>query len=149
VTTIAYREGILAADSQYTYESEAGGHRKHPCPKLYRKETKDGAPVIIATQGDGSAGLVFVDWYGTGKKPPRILTDNLPDFTCLVLKRDGLYEYDAYCRPYKIELEFYAIGSGAKAALGAMHMGASAERAVEVACEIDPYTMRPIVVMSL
>lgn len=149
MTTIAFREGIIAADSQYTYESEAGGNRKHPCPKLFRKTIKSGESVIIATQGDGSAGLVFVDWYGSGKKPPVVISHNLPDFTCLVLRKGGLFEYDAYCRPYEITLPFYAIGSGANAALGAMHMGASAVQAVEIACQIDSYSMGPVVEMRL
>lgn len=37
MTTIAYRDGILAADSGATYSSEAGGSRKASCHKLYRK----------------------------------------------------------------------------------------------------------------
>lgn len=149
MTTIAWDGKVIAADSQYTYESEAGGNRKHRCPKLFRKETKDGRNVIIATQGDGSAGLVFLDWFGSGKKPPAVITHHLPDFTCLVWSKAGLLEYDAYCRPYKIELPFYAIGSGANVALGAMKFGATAAQAVETAIEFDAYTMGPVVEMVL
>ena len=149
MTSIAYRDGILAADSQTTVESEAGGARRFRCEKLYRKTTKEGAEAIIATAGESAPALVFLDWYGTGKRPPPRLLEGNADFTCLVLRRDGLWEYDAWCRGDKVLEPFYAIGSGAKAALGAMHMGASAEEAVRVACLIDPYSAPPIVTMSL
>lgn len=42
-----------------------------------------------------------------------------------------------------------SIGSGAKAALGAMFMGASASRAVEIACSIDAHTEGPVQVFVL
>lgn len=147
VTTIAFRNGVFAADSQVTVQTDEGGSRKFRCEKLYRKETKDGAHVIIATAGESSPSLIFVDWYGSGKRPPKEIAGT--DFTCLVLRRDGLFEYDGYCRGDKVLEDFYAIGSGAKAALGAMHMGATAEQAVEIACRIDPYSAPPIVTMRL
>lgn len=149
MTVIVFRDGTIAADSQTNVESESGGIRKFRCEKLFRKKTKDGAEIIIATAGHSSSGMVFVDWYGSGKKPPRVLLDNEPDFTCLVLKKDGLWEYDSYCRGEKITEEFYAIGCGAKAALGAMHMGATAEQAVEITCKIDQFCSPPIVAMRL
>lgn len=152
MTTIAYRKGVIAADSRTTIETEGGGARMFLCEKLFRKAvTIDGVlqEVIVATAGESSPGMVFLDWFGTGKEPPDRLIDGEADFTCLVLQQDGLYEYDAWCRGIKIEDEFYAIGSGAKAALGAMQMGASAARAVEVACKIDPYSGPPITSMRL
>jgi len=139
MTTIAYRFNILAADSQISVDTEGGGSRKFKCEKLYNK---DGA--IIALAGDSTSGLIFLDWYGTGKRPSSRLIDGDADFTALVLRRDGLFEYDKWCRGDKILEEFYAIGSGAKAALGAMHMGADAVRAVEIACLIDTYSSPPV-----
>jgi ATP-dependent protease HslVU (ClpYQ) peptidase subunit len=141
MTTIAYRDGIIAADSQVTHEaagdkSGAGSH-KHTCQKLYTKKAF-GYHAVIATAGESAPGMLFVDWYGKKGKPPEVLHDT--DFTCLVLDEDGLWEFNSFCRAEKIEEPFYAIGSGAKAALGAMHMGASAIEAVEIAKKIDPYT---------
>ncbi len=153
MTTITYRNGVLAADSRVTVDSEAGGSRNFICEKLFRKSIPgpDGTAeeVILATAGDSSSGMVFVDWYGSGQPPPELLVTGEADFTVLILKRDGLYEVDAWCRPIKILDEFYAVGSGTKAALGAMHMGASAQRAVEIACRIDPYSAPPIITMRL
>lgn len=148
MTTIAWDGKTIAADSQVTYESEAGGHRKHRCgTKLFRKTVLldgDAEEVIIATQGDASAANLFVQWFdGTHKDAPEIFAYNPPDFTCLVWFRHGIYEYDAYCIGEKVVEPFYAIGSGAKAALGAMHMGADALRAVQIAALVDPYTAGP------
>jgi hypothetical protein len=143
MTTIAYRDGIIAADSRVTVSTEAGGSRKHLCTKLYRKKITEGKKtfeVIIATAGEAFSALVFVDWYGSGKPMPDSLRDLGGDFTCLILRPDGLWEADVYCRPDKILDSFYAVGSGSKEALAAMHCGKSAVEAVRVAAIIDPYT---------
>lgn len=142
MTTIAYRDGILAADSRVTYGEDSGA-RIHTCKKLYRKTVTQGKKsfdVIIATAGESSPGLLFVDWYGSGKPIPDTFLHLGGDFLCLVLTPSGLFEYDVYCRGEPVSDDFYAIGSGAKAALGAMHCGKSAIEAVRIAARIDPYT---------
>ena len=147
MTTIAYRDGVLAADSRLTADSG-----KHTCKKLFRKRITEGKKtfeVIIATAGHSSSGMVFHDWYGSGKPIPDVLIHHGGDFLCLVLRPDGLYEYDLYCRGERIEEEFYAIGSGAMAALAAMHCGKSAVDAVRIAARIDTYTGGRIVSESL
>lgn len=152
MTTIAYRDGVLAADSRLTYSTAGGGSRKHSCTKLYRKtisEKRRTFDVIIATAGESSPALVFMDWYGSGQPIPDILRDLGGDFSCLILRPDGLFEADVYCRPDKILEPFYAIGSGAKEALTAMHCGKSAIEAVRKAALVDPYTGGRITSMSL
>jgi len=151
MTTIAYRDGVLAADSRVTYGEDAGA-RVHFCRKLFRRKVGEGRKaheVIIATAGESSPGMVFVDWYGSGKPTPAMFEHLGPDFVCLVLTPKGLFEYDAYCRGEPIEEPFYAIGSGAKAALAAMHCGRSAVEAVRIAARIDPYTGGRIVSETL
>ena len=152
MTTIAYRDGILAADSWATYSSEAGGARRHVCTKLYRKTVGEGKKtreVIIGTAGESAPACVFVDWFGSGRPIPEVLLQLGGDFACLVLTHDGLFEADVYCRLDRVQEEFFAIGSGAKAALAAMHCGKSAIEAVRIAARIDPYTGGRIVSMSL
>jgi len=142
VTTIAYRDGVLAADSQVTY-GEDGSARTHSCKKLFRKTVTQGKKsydVVIATAGESSPGLVFVDWFGSGKPVPDIFLHLGGDFLCLVLTPQGLFEYDVYCRGEEVMDDFYAIGSGAKVALGAMACGKSAIEAVRIAARFDPYT---------
>lgn len=145
MTTIAVRNGIMAADSRVTSDGENSGTRYFRTEKLFRKGRD-----LIGLAGESEPGLIFLDWYGSGKKDaPGVLIDGEADFTALVLTRKGLFEYGKYCRGERVLEPFYAIGSGAKAALGAMHMGADARRAVQIACKIDPYSAPPIVVMPL
>lgn len=145
MTTIAYRNGILASESRVSLTTESGGERYFDSSKkLFRK---NGA--VIALAGESSPGMLFLKWYGTAKKPPAALIDGDADFTALVLTKEGLFEYDAYCIPEPIEEEFYAVGSGCKVALGAMHMGADAAMAVEIAKRVDPGSGGKVVTMEL
>jgi hypothetical protein len=148
MTTIAYRDGIIASDSWAVYDYD----RKHTCQKLFRKRITEGKKsfdVIIATAGESSPSLLFVDWYGSGKPIPEMLVHHGGDFACLILTPKGLFEVDKMCRPEQVMDSFYAIGSGAKAALAAMHCGKSAVEAVRIAARIDPYTGGRIVHDSL
>lgn len=148
MTTIAYRDGVIAADTRGT---DDGYH-----PGIYRTQklfvVGDGD--IIGTAGDDSTGMVFVDWYGSKKlgrrpKPPERLVTGEADFCCLVLTREGLFWYDKWCRPNKIYDDFYAIGSGGSYAMGAMAHGASAEEAVKTAMRWDPNTGGDVVTLRL
>ena len=152
MTTNVYRDGIMAADSRETIETEAGGSRLRSCEKLVRKwvgTKRNRHEVIMGFFGESSPALLFMDWYGTGKPPPQFLADMNADFGVLILSKHGLFEADAYCRPEKVIEKFWACGSGTKAALGAMHAGASARQACAIACRIDPYSAPPITFMSL
>lgn len=146
MTVIAYRAGVLACDSRITHDSEAGGTRTSKCVKMFRKP---GA--IVALAGETSPGLVFLDWYGSGKEPPGILIDGEADFLAMVLTNGGLFEFDKWCRgePVKLHRGYWAQGCGAKVALGAMYQGATAVQAVAAACAWDPYCGTPIVSMEL
>lgn len=153
VTTIAIdARRFIAADSCELQESADGGAIYKPCEKLFRKTIvvdRKKVDVIIGTAGDSSPGHVFVDWYGSGKEPPASLACEGVDFTCLVLTPEGIFEVDRFCRPVKINLPFYAIGTGRKEALAALRCGKTAFQAVEIAAEFDPYTRGPVVSMSL
>jgi hypothetical protein len=152
VTTIAFDGKTIAADSRETHGSDDGGSLKMVCAKLFRKRVGEGRKahdVIIATAGESSPGMLFVDWYGSGREIPKMLQLAIADFVCLVLTPTGLYEADGYCHLVKRDDTQYAIGSGAKEALAAMYCGKSAAEAVRIAARIDPYTGGRIVSMSL
>ncbi len=156
MTTIAFKDGVIAADSRVTYETEGGGSTKHICTKLFRRTIKTGkkkpVDVIIATAGQSSPGMVFVDWFsqsgGIGPTP-EVFIGNDADFACLILTPHGLFEADRFCRPELILDSFYAVGSGRKEALAIMHYGGSARDAVRIAAKIDPYTGGRITTMTL
>lgn len=134
----------MAADSCATQTTEAGGAVKMLCEKLYRK-TVDGRSVIIGTAGESVPALVFVDWYGSGKKAPKRIKDS--DFTVFVFDNGVLYESDAWCVLERVIAPYHAIGSGRKCALAAMACGKTALEAVEIAAMFDPYTAGPFIAM--
>lgn len=156
MTTIAYRAGIIAADSRETWSSEAGGSSVANCEKLFRKRVgRNGTKrdVVIGTAGHSYLGMVFVDWFdGTnGRLPPEILRDAHldEDFDVMVLDRGKIYTANHLCRLIEVIDPFIAIGSGRKAALAAMHCGRGAREAVAIACRIDPYSAPPIKTMAM
>lgn len=149
MTVIAYKSGILAADSREYIDSDAGGISYQTCEKLFRKRVGR-KEIIIGTAGGSYLGMIFVDWYqGLSKKfnqPPEILRDAdlEEDFEVIILEGGNVYTANHLCRPIKVVESFIAIGCGRKAALAAMHLGASARKACEVTCKIDPYCGGPI-----
>lgn len=150
MTTIAYKAGIIAADSRETCEDESAGVTTNRCEKLFRKRVGK-RDVVIATAGDSYSGMLFVDWYGTGKDAPASLLalDSDQDFDVLILDRGKVLVANHLCRSIEVIDPFCAIGSGRKAALAAMHCGRSAREAVRIACLLDPYSAPPIVTMSV
>lgn len=146
MTTIAYRDGIVAADS-----AETGGDGVQTrCDKLYRKRIGKRA-VVIATAGDTYSGMVFVDWYGTGKPAPEALIglDLAQDFEVLVFDRGDVWTCNHLCCLVEVIEPYVAIGSGRAHAITAMDCGRSAREAVRLASLRDCYTRAPIAAMSV
>lgn len=160
MTTIAARRlstgmWMIAADTQETREGEHAGDMKRKCKKLYRFQAvgiKGHPEIIVATAGESSPGLVFIDCLKHGREFPEWLRDK--DIACLVLmpSADGrvrLLEYDQFCIPVEIEEDRYAIGTGAMAAGVALDFGATVFDAVKAAHKYDPYTGPDVEVGSL
>jgi hypothetical protein len=142
MTTIAYSraERVLAADSRQTFHS-----RPIKCEKLYRR-----AGAVIALAGDEGPGLLFLDWYGSGRARPELLVTGEGDFEALVLDdKKRLWRFDKWCRGERIRARYFAIGTGADIALGAMEAGASARAAVRIACMHDINSGLPVRVMGV
>src|SRR4051812_17460369 len=103
MTTIAFKNGVIAADSQVTVESEAGGARNFATKKLFPATVLiKGAmtDVILATAGESAPGSLFVEAWGSGKTLPEVrelFTYSEADFSILVVSADGLFEVDKWC----------------------------------------------------
>ena len=137
MTTIVYRDGVLATDTRETLD-ESGVYYRDDCQKVFETDTGG----YIASSGD-SAGLdKWIDCYhDLGNEDKRWRLEEYADFSVLIWDSSGLFVSDQTMTVTDIsDVDFYAIGSGSKAAIGAMHMGASAEKAVQVASLCDPYT---------
>lgn len=61
------------------------------------------------------------------------------DVSLLILAASGIWCAEGR-RPYRVNDKFCAIGSGAQAALAAMHCGKTTAEAVRIAARIDPGT---------
>jgi ATP-dependent protease HslVU (ClpYQ) peptidase subunit len=142
MTTIAYRDGIIASDSQATQ-----GIVKSRIRKMWKLSKG-----ILAVAGDYNQGMSLLTWMVASLASPDGEEPGPPDLSetgAFFLTKKGLYMYDQSPMPILIEEPFYAIGSGQELALGAMTMGASAKEAVKVASKWDVNTGGRIVTMSL
>ena len=137
MTTVAYRNGWLAAD---TLHCVAG--MKANYSKISRCEDKEGREYLIASAGNVSDCVALEQWYKNGAVgiPQYVLfKDDEPAVSALIVHEDGRVLYaDVYGHKISIQPHnFFAIGSGATVAMGAMHAGATAVEAVEIAIMVD------------
>lgn len=151
MTTIAYRDGVMAADTLGIY----GGGIRSKCKKLCRVKTSD-REWIIGLTGNYPDGLMFVDWWGDGQDMSSLPkfqnyrgSEDAPDFSALVLSKGSLDLWTEHFQRDPIFDAFIAFGSGAYAAMGAMYMGATAAEAVAVAAKVDYRTGGEIEAMRL
>jgi ATP-dependent protease HslVU (ClpYQ) peptidase subunit len=128
MTTIAYRDGVLAADTRVT----RGGYIMpgHFC-KIGRSPSGD----LVGISGNCAKADGFLRAVINGTADPTAPEEGV---TALVISPDGrITVHEAAGRFDITGAEFWAIGSGTSAALGALHAGASAEEAVRIAMLID------------
>lgn len=149
MTTIAFRNGVMASDTLVV-----GGDIKSHAEKMFVRQVGRGASkrkVLIGISGTIGPAMLFVEWYGKKSKPPErflSMSDDC-DFDAIVWDRGKLYEVDRECCPREITEPFCAIGTGAAAALGAMHKGATAQEAVRIAIKVDSLTGGTIKIMKV
>ena len=135
MTTIAWRDDLMAADSQ----SEMGGIKSRNETKLHR--VRD---ALIGISGEAFSGDLFLQWYSDGAKPLRLTElpdiDKEDEFDALVLTRKGVFVAGRYFNLIRVNDPFIAIGSGAMAAMAAMYCGKNAIQAVQIASRCDTDT---------
>lgn len=151
MTTIAYKDGILAADSLCTNDH---GVREGTNSKIFTLRDKS----IIGIAGDPCLGLLFIKRLESG---PKMVNEPWPPFP--LGKRDGsaihvfpdgrviqyfnIAEPDAFAA--SVEAPFFACGSGQDLAKGAMAYGADAIEAVKVAIRLDSNSGGPVQALFL
>jgi ATP-dependent protease HslVU (ClpYQ) peptidase subunit len=145
MTTIAYRDGVMAADSRaYAGDSSLIGTKT----KIHRLD--DGTLFGSSSRTVG-ADAFLRRWVESGCAPPQ--SDGLkPDtFEVLLVRKDGsvFYAHDNLELTGPLTCDFFAIGSGDTYAKCAMLMGADAVRAVEIAGQLDVWTGGPTSVLHL
>jgi len=140
MTTIAYRDGVLAADTQITCGGTIGGYAQ----KAFRK-----GAVLYATAGSSGPGEAFRNWLEGGMKgdAPDMAEDKDSDGHGYIFPGGDrvVWRYNKVWASHSAP--FFAYGSGADIALGAMAMGATAEEAVRVAAKFDTGTGGEVTVL--
>ena len=159
MTTIAYKNGLMAADSACSDEEQILSNRAQ---KIYR--LKSGGLLGHAGDADNRQLIDLLDDVKTPKglpSRPDIIKTFLNFSAILVLPKGKVYhvfldaphEESANGRwdggLYEISDGYFAVGSGAVSALSAMDAGASARDAVLIACKRDFYTRSPVHVVPL
>lgn len=143
MTTIAYRDGVLAADTLLC----GGDTRVGYWPKAFRI-----GRVLAASSGTTAYAQVFVDWVRSGMKEPRPpCHDGEKDGegACGWVYHPSGYEVGFWPKtgPVVMRAPFYSHGSGGEIALGALQQGATAEEAVRAASKWDNNTGGEITVL--
>jgi hypothetical protein len=139
MTTIAYKNGTIAADRQAT----DGGLRLETDEKLTQR-----GDMVYAVAGVLATGLMTVSWLLRNNHNPWGEEGECPmkdddDGTCVVTMdlRTGTVEvWEAPGYPMSVKDKFAAWGSGAPVAIGAMAAGADAVEAVKIASAWDEGT---------
>jgi ATP-dependent protease HslVU (ClpYQ) peptidase subunit len=137
MTTVAAdaRKGVMVADTMVS-----DGDVKSKMTKIIRHGDE-----LIGVAGELCQVEPWLKWYRSGMRgrKPRSGT-----FSALVLGPSGLAHYEGTDKT-TVEQEFFAIGSGGKAALALMHAGHSCQESVEVTCLVDANSSLPVQVEYL
>lgn len=130
MTVIVWDGKTLAADKRGS--SHGYGYT---VTKVHR--LRDGG--LVALSGDGDSAMALLVWLNAARNPALYPPEQKDNDTCaFVVEPDGrTVSYGKSPYPQVIEDRTYAMGHGRDFALAAMHMGADARKAVEVACALD------------
>lgn len=141
MTTIAYKAGVMAADSR-----AYSGNRDFAGAKAKIERLEDGTLVGSSSTIVGGGEQVR-QWYKDGCDPQAKINEK---FTLLIAKPNGeLYIAESVALlAGPLNAEFMAIGTGSDIALGVMEAGGNAVRAVKAACKFDVWSEVPIYAAS-
>lgn len=140
MTTICYRDGVLAADSLVTL----GSTKVHG---NYQKIRRIGE-YLVGTAGSVADCQAFVVWLkecDSTQPPPK------GEYGALVVGPQGRVREieNGSVLPCPRGAKFFALGSGGPYALAAMYAGATATEAVKIAAKIDTSTGLPVKTLKI
>lgn len=148
MTTVAANREMMVSDSRVSIAEKGFAY---PAAKIVKVK---GA--LIGASGDGGDCTRFLNWGKEGfkeKDQPKWKTPQYSEdeIVGLILREDGIYIWtQGGPEAERVEADFFAIGSGGKAARVANLCGLGIREAVEVACQVDDvYSGLPLQVFSL
>ncbi|ARP67347.1 MULTISPECIES: hypothetical protein [Mesorhizobium] len=142
MTTIAYKHGVMAADSR-AYGAGLGSIGS----KLKIRRLPDGR-LIGATTPQVGAGEAILDWYAAGadvhNTPEGVKGSNVG---LLVVHPDGRAQVasGAWTLTGMLESPYFVVGSGSHYAEAILESGGTSQQAVEIACKFDSHSGLPVV----
>ena len=151
MTCIAYRDGVIAADTQETF----GTRKIKTAGKVFRVPSGPNKGHYLCMSGASFVGQKLVEWYTDpkSKEPPVVAADPdddeaLVEFLVVTPARK-LFLLNESRALVPFDAPFYAIGSGGDYAMGAMECGRNSIEAVRIACKHDAYCSLPLHVHRL
>jgi 20S proteasome alpha/beta subunit len=134
VTTIAYRDGIMAADRMVT----GNGIYDGDVTKIMR--LTDGT--LFGASGASHLKKALITWIESGMAYETRPKDfDQVEFEGILVKPNGsVFFIEKGFTSFEIDAEYVATGSGRELALGAMAFGATAEQAIDCASKHDTKT---------
>ena len=136
MTTIAYRNGIMAGDRRVTNHNII----EPDVTKIFKRDS-DGA--LIGAAGTLGLATRFTRWFLAGEKgePPELFDkDGGCEAEAIIVRPNCHPETHYRYGVIHLESDYYAIGSGSCAALTALDLGFSAIEAVDAAARRDTGT---------
>lgn len=153
MTTIAYRNGVLAADSKINYGSFSNGEvNKIHVITVPDDDGKCVRKAMLVVAGAIWVSEPMIEWIESGANQediPHCILHAAKDFSCLMVDDEGtLWEFNnGYF--LKCGVDYHAIGSGMMFALGAMAVGSEAPEAVAAAMKHDMATGGKITICTV
>lgn len=139
MTTIAFKDGVLAADRRVSADGVIIGEMA----KIHRWGS-----LAYATCGGCIDGEKFETWLLSGSEEFDLELDE--DFTAAIFgAKDGTITVWSNTGSWRVKASMYALGSGANFALGAMQAGATPEQAIIIASTFDTRTGNTVDVIDL
>ena len=142
MTTIAYRDGMIAADTGMAVGETLIGHTT----KIARNIAGD----LAGAAGRSGYAMRFREWFKGGEHspPPEAKETEHTLDRGIIFRRDGTIEVHEPDGVFTIRADYYAFGTGREVALGAMAQGATAEEAVRATMKYDAYTFGMVEVLK-
>ena len=138
VTTIAFKDGVMAGDTQITSDTLI-----YRAQKIYK--LPDGG--LVGGCGPWSKAYKAIAWMLDGEKGE---SPKFEDAMIVIAKPDGsLWMADDDFPAYPLLDKYIAVGCGAQAAMLAMNDGATAVEAIQKVCKLDSHTSAPVQYLSI
>lgn len=139
MTTIAFKDDIIAFDSQITGGNTLSGY----CNDKVKKIDFPDKTIYVGTAGSAALCTALMNWAYTNFDPtqkPKAESSNDVLQAFIIDDKGNVLHVDAGMTPYAVKAPFHTLGCGGDIALGAMAQGASALEAVKIAAKWDVNT---------